>query len=109
MKEKYRRKGTIKMNNARTNRKKFREGIVISDKMDKSVVVRVERKFAHPLYKKIIKKYKKFMAHDENNSAREGDLVIIMETRPLSKKKCWTLSKILRRAKGEQGESPNVI
>ncbi|MBN1151409.1 30S ribosomal protein S17 [candidate division WOR-3 bacterium] len=92
------------MDNARINRKKIREGIVVSDKMDKSIVVKVERKFAHPLYKKIVKKYKKFIAHDENNSAQEGDFVVIMETRPLSKNKCWTLSKILRKAKGEQGD-----
>jgi len=81
----------------RANRKKF-VGIVISDKMDKTVVVRVERKKLHPRYKKIIKTYRKFYAHDENNEAREGDKVLIMESRPLSKLKRWVVIKILEKA-----------
>jgi len=81
----------------RTNRKKF-VGIVVSDKMDKTVVVRVERKKLHPRYKKIIKTYKKFYAHDENNEAKEGDKVLIMESRPLSKLKRWVVIKILEKA-----------
>ena len=85
------------------NQRKERTGIVVSDKMDKTVTVLVERKVQHPLYKKVIKKSKKYMADNPNNEAREGDLVKIQETRPLSKNKCWRVSKILKKAvkKGE--------
>jgi len=85
------------------NQRKERTGIVVSDKMDKTVTVLVERKVQHPLYKKVIKKSKKYMADNPNNEAREGDLVEIQETRPLSKNKCWRVSKILKKAvkKGE--------
>lgn len=65
------------------------QGIVVSDGMDKSVVVKVERKIKHPLYKKYIRRSKKYMAHDEDNSVKVGDKVSIRETRPLSKRKCW--------------------
>ena len=65
------------------------QGIVVSDGMDKSVVVKVERKIKHPLYKKYIRRSKKYMAHDENNNVKVGDRVSIRETRPLSKRKCW--------------------
>jgi small subunit ribosomal protein S17 len=65
------------------------QGIVVSDAMDKSVVVKVERKIKHPLYKKYIRRSKKYMAHDEDNSVKVGDKVSIRETRPLSKRKCW--------------------
>lgn len=82
----------------RINRKKF-VGVVVSDKMEKTVVVKVERKKVHPKYKKIIKTYKKFYAHNENNEAREGDKVLIMESRPLSKLKRWIVLKILEKAK----------
>lgn len=82
----------------RINRKKF-VGVVVSDKMEKTVVVKVERKKVHPKYKKIIKTYKKFYAHNENNEAREGDKVLIMESRPLSKLKRWVVLKILEKAK----------
>ena len=65
------------------------QGIVVSDGMDKSVVVRVERRIKHPLYKKYIRRSKKYMAHDEDNNVKVGDRVSIRETRPLSKRKCW--------------------
>ena len=74
-------------------------GIVVSDKMDKTVVVAVERLVQHPLYKKAVKKTVKFKAHDENNEAHVGDVVEIMQTRPLSKDKCWRVIEILERAK----------
>ena len=65
------------------------QGIVVRDGMDKSVVVRVERRIKHPLYKKYIRRSKKYMAHDEDNNVKVGDRVSIRETRPLSKRKCW--------------------
>ena len=71
----------------------------MSTKMDKTIVVRISRRIAHPLYKKIITRYKNFRAHDENNEAQLGDLVRIMETRPLSKTKRWRLANIV-----QQGE-----
>ncbi|HNQ39216.1 MAG TPA: 30S ribosomal protein S17 [Candidatus Cloacimonas sp.] len=77
----------------------IKQGIVVSDKNDKTIVVRVERQFIHPLYKKTVRRHKKFMAHDENNSAHEGDIVQIMESRPLSAQKRWTLHKIVERSK----------
>lgn len=78
--------------------RKTRIGIVASDKMDKTVVVRVESKVRHPLYGKIIRTSKKFKAHDEENQAKMGDKVLIMETRPLSKDKCWRVVEILEKA-----------
>jgi len=80
--------------------RKEKVGLVVSDKMDKTVVVSVERKVAHDLYKKIIKKRKRFYAHDEKNESRIGDLVRIVETRPLSKLKKWKVLEIIERAKG---------
>ncbi len=82
----------------RKNRKQ-RSGVVVSNSMDKSITVLVERKLKHPLYGKFVKMSKKFMAHDEKNEANVGDKVKIMETRPLSKKKRWRLVEILERAK----------
>ena len=79
--------------------RKERTGLVISDKMDKSIVVEVERKVKHPIYGKFVKKTSKFVAHDETNDCNEGDTVRIMETRPLSKNKCWRLVEIIERAK----------
>ncbi|WAM37523.1 30S ribosomal protein S17 [Caldicellulosiruptor acetigenus] len=79
--------------------RKTRVGVVVSDKMDKTVVVAVERLVQHPLYKKTIKRTTKFKAHDENNECRVGDKVLIMETRPLSKEKRWRVVQILERAK----------
>ena len=81
------------------NRKKVRIGKVVSDKMDKTVVILCERQFAHPVYKKIIKRKSKFKAHDEANECREGDTVRIMETRPVSKDKYWRVVEILERQK----------
>ncbi|RKY37390.1 MAG: 30S ribosomal protein S17 [Candidatus Omnitrophota bacterium] len=80
------------------NRGKRKEliGVVVSDKMDKTIVVRVERLVTHPLYKKTIKKSKKYKVHDEENKAKTGDKVKIMETRPLSKEKRWRLVEVLR-------------
>lgn len=82
----------------RRGKRKELIGIVVSDKMDKTIVVRVERLKQHPKYRKYIKVRKKFYAHDERNEAREGDVVRIMETRPLSKLKRWRLVEIVRRA-----------
>ncbi len=81
------------------NLRKERVGIVTSNKMDKSVVVLVERKVKHPKYGKFMKKSTKFVAHDEKNDCNEGDTVRIMETRPLSKRKNWRLVEIVERAK----------
>lgn len=80
------------------NSRKSRIGIVSSDKMEKTVVVRVENKVRHPLYGKIIRTSKKFKVHDEKNEAKIGDKVLIKETRPLSKDKCWRLESILEKA-----------
>jgi small subunit ribosomal protein S17 len=81
------------------NFRKIKEGIVVSNKMTKSIVVEVERKFKHPIYGKFLKKSSRFMAHDENQDCGIGDTVRIMETRPLSKSKCWRLVEIIERAK----------
>jgi small subunit ribosomal protein S17 len=78
--------------------RKVRQGRVVSDRMNKTVVVAVERKIAHPLYKKIIRKNKKLVAHDEQNECRLGDIVQVMETRPLSRTKHWRVTKVLERA-----------
>lgn len=82
----------------RTSRKE-KTGIVISNKMSKSIVVAVERKVKHPKYGKFVKKTSTFMAHDEKNESNIGDTVRIMETRPLSKNKCWRLVAVVERAK----------
>lgn len=71
---------------------------MVSDKMQKTIVVKIERSTQHPLYKKTIRRHKKFKAHDENNSAKTGDVVKIMETRPLSKEKRWRLLEILKKS-----------
>ena len=81
------------------NLRKTRTGVVVSDKMDKTIVVAIADHVAHPLYKKIIKRTVKFKAHDENNGAHTGDRVMIMETRPLSKDKRWRLVNIVEKAK----------
>lgn len=80
-------------------RRKVRIGFVVSDKMDKTVVVKVEDFIRHPLYGKRVKRTKKFKAHDENNTCGIGDRVRIMETRPLSREKRWRLVEILEKAK----------
>ena len=79
--------------------RKTRTGVVTSNKMDKTITVNVERKVIHPMYGKFLKKSKKYSAHDETNECNEGDLVRIMETRPLSKNKRWRLVEIIERAK----------
>jgi small subunit ribosomal protein S17 len=83
----------------RTTSRKSRIGVVVSSKMDKSVVVAIEKRVKHPLYKKFFKKTTKFMAHDEKNECGIGDTVKIMETRPLSKNKRWRLVEIVEKAK----------
>ena len=79
--------------------RKTRIGIVVSDKMDKTVTIAIERKVPHPIYKKYFKKTTKLMAHDEKSESRVGDKVKIMETRPLSKSKRWRLIEIVEKAK----------
>ena len=81
------------------NRRKTRIGRVVSNKMKKSIIVAIERRLKHPIYKKYFKKTTKFMAHDENNVASIGDLVKIMETRPLSTRKRWRLVEIVEKVK----------
>ena len=85
--------------NERTTSRKTRLGLVVSDKMDKTIVVAVEDRVAHPLYKKIIKRTYKLKAHDEDNQCGIGDKVKVMETRPLSKDKRWRLVDIIEKAK----------
>ena len=80
------------------NTRKVRQGLVVSDKMDKTIVVLVERMTSHPLYKKRIRRNKKYYADDAENTCREGDIVEIMETRPLSKTKRWRVTKIVKKA-----------
>ena len=87
------------MTEVRTTSRKTRVGKVVSDKMDKTIVVAIEDNVSHPLYKKIIKRTVKFKAHDEKNEAKAGDRVKIMETRPLSKDKRWRLVEIVEKAK----------
>ena len=92
------------MTQQQRGKRKTLQGYVVSDKMDKTVVVRVDRRFPHPLYKKVIVRSKKYMAHDEKNECRPGDFVEIMETRPLSRHKRWRVVRILRRAVGYEVE-----
>ena len=81
------------------NLRKERIGVVESNKMEKSVVVAIERRVKHPLYGKFVKQTSKFIAHDEKNICSVGDLVSIMETRPISKQKCWRLIKVIEKVK----------
>ena len=83
----------------RISRRKTRVGVVVSTKMEKTAVVRVERMLEHPLYKKTMKRTKKYHAHDEDNRCNPGDTVRVMETRPLSKTKCWRVVDVLKKAK----------
>ena len=82
----------------RTSRREVRVGTVVSDRMDKTFVVKVETRLPHPLYGKIVRRSKKYKAHDEENQCRVGDVVRIMETRPLSRTKRWRLVEIVERA-----------
>ena len=84
---------------SKTQSKKTLVGEVISDKMDKTIVVKVERQFKHPLYKKIVRRHKKFKAHDEKNECGIGDVVLIEESNPISRHKRWSLSKIITKSK----------
>ena len=81
------------------NLRKTRTGIVVSDKMDKTVVIAIEDNVRHPLYKRIVKRTVRLKAHDENNECRVGDRVTVMETRHLSKDKCWRVTAIVEKAK----------
>jgi len=87
------------MSETRTSGRKTRIGKVVSDKMDKTIVVAVETRVPHSLYKKIIKRTYKLKAHDENNECGQGDKVRVMETRPLSKEKRWRLVEVIEKAK----------
>ena len=87
------------MSDIRTSSRKTRVGKVVSDKMDKTVVVTVEDRVAHPIYKKIIGRTYRLKAHDENNACGVGDIVRVMETRPLSKDKRWRVVEIVEKAK----------
>ena len=80
------------------NLRKTRTGVVVSDKMDKTVVVAIEEYTKHPVYSKVIKRTKKYKAHDEENTCQTGDKVKIMETRPLSKEKCWRVVQVIEKA-----------
>ena len=89
---------TVNPTEVKRGNRKERVGEVVSNKMAKTIVVEVERRFPHPQYKKIVTAYKKFYAHDEKNDAKVGDTVRIEETRPLSKTKCWRLVEVVERA-----------
>lgn len=91
--------GAVEINSVERTARKMREGLVVSDKMDKTVVVAVQRLKRHPLYGKVQRVTKNFKAHDENNECRIGDRVRIMETRPISKDKCWRILEVLEKAK----------
>lgn len=80
------------------NLRKSKVGQVVSDKMDKTVVVAIKDRIRHPLYKKIMNRTRKVKAHDANNTCRIGDKVEVMETRPISKDKCWRVTKVIERA-----------
>ena len=84
------------------NVRKERTGVVVSDAMNKTIVVQVERRMIHPVYGKVVWRSQKFYAHDEKNEAKKGDHVVIVETRPLSKTKRWRLEKISARAAGSE-------
>jgi len=89
----------------KTKQRKVRTGVVISNKMDKTVVVEVSRTVMHPVYKKFIRRRKRFMAHDERNVCRIGDEVMIVETRPLSRHKNWRVRKVVKEAALPGGSS----
>lgn len=82
---------------ARETRRKMRQGIVVSDKNDKTVVVKVERTVRHPLYGKVMRRSKRYQAHDEANAGKVGDVVRIMECRPMSRTKRWRLVEVVKR------------
>ena len=90
---------TTQSTEARQSNPRVVTGTVVSDRMDKTITVLIERKVQHPVYGKIIRRSSKVHAHDENNECRIGDLVTVVECRPLSKSKCWTLKSIEERAR----------
>lgn len=90
------------------SKRKVLKGKVISDKMQKTAIVVVERKFRHPTYKKVVREKKKYKVDNPENSARIGDIVEITETRPLSKEKRWRVSKIIQKAKGTEEIKKNL-
>ena len=94
---------------AQTSRRNEKVGLVVSTKMQKTIVVEIEMRKAHPKYKRVMKSNKKFYAHDEQNSARVGDVVRIRETRPLSKLKRWALEEIVRRSTLSQLEDTATV
>ena len=85
-------------------KRKTMTGVVVSNKMDKTIIVRVERKFSHPVFKKVVKTTKKYKVHDGKNECLEGDFICIQETRPISKQKRWHLLDIITRKKALQNE-----
>ena len=89
--------------------KKTMTGVVVSNKMDKTVVIKVERRFSHPVFKKVVKTTKKYKVHDEKNECVQGDFIRIQETRPLSKEKRWRLLGIISRDKSLVGEKVEKI
>ncbi len=94
---------------AERGRRKTEVGVVVSDKMDKTVVVRVERLVQHPKYGKVMRRHTKFYAHDERNECKVGDRVLIIETRPLSKLKRWRVVRILEKAEEEVPPAEEVV
>jgi small subunit ribosomal protein S17 len=98
---------TLNQTEVKRGTRKERVGEVVSNKMSKTIVVRVERRFPHAQYKKIVTAYNKFYAHDEKNEAKIGDRVRIEETRPLSKTKCWRLVEVVERAAQETPVAAN--
>ena len=89
----------------KTTQRKALQGLVVSNKMDKTVVVQVERKYAHSKFKKVVKSTRKYNAHDEKNECNPGDFVCIGETRPLSKTKRWRLLEIIKKGVVEEGKA----
>lgn len=96
------------MSNNKRNRRKERIGIVVSDRMNKTITVKVERVMHHPVYNKMMRMATKFKAHDEKNTAKVGDKVRIEETRPLSKTKRWRLTEILEKAASSEAPIPEA-
>jgi small subunit ribosomal protein S17 len=96
------------MSETEVKRKVTKTGVVTSDKMDKSVVVRVDRIVMHKTYKRYIKRTAKFMAHDENNACGIGDTVEIIESRPLSARKRWRVKRVVRKAVGQAGAATSA-
>ena len=91
--------------NTATNNRKSMQGRVVSDKMDKTVVVEVVRKFMEPTFKKVVRTTKKYKVHDEKNECKVGDVIRMIETRPLSKEKCWRLLEIVKKAEAIENEA----